>query len=308
MSSPSNFLFDLATGALVVKDLGGGGGSSDVNIIEILGSPVALGNPLFVELSDGTNALGTNANPIRTSPGSGAATQPVSGSVAVTNFPATQPVSGTVAVSNFPATQPVSGSVSVSNFPATQPISAVSLPLPANAAQETGGNLASIKADADIIAAAVGAPAATAPTKAILEGLRANVGSTLPTAVTDGQLVDAMADKLGRTVTLSNGHRSLLGTAVLSSSSNSLVSFIGSAGGSLFTDIVTFIVTNESSTPTVVSLSDGTTTYKFAIAANGGGVFTFASPLPATSAATAWQVLNSAGVALDYVALYVKNS
>jgi hypothetical protein len=293
MSSPSNFLFDLATGALVVKDLGGGGGSSDVNIIEILGSPVALGNPLFVELSDGTNALGTNANPIRTSPGSGAATQPVS---------------GTVAVSNFPATQPVSGSVSVSNFPATQPISAVSLPLPANAAQETGGNLASIKADADIIAAAVGAPAATAPTKAILEGLRANVGTTLPTAVTDGQLVDAMADKLGRTVTLSNGHRSLLGTAVLSSSSNSLVSFIGSAGGSLFTDIVTFIVTNESSTPTVVSLSDGTTTYKFAIAANGGGVFTFASPLPATSAATAWQVLNSAGVALDYVALYVKNS
>jgi hypothetical protein len=293
MSSPSNFLFDLATGALVVKDLGGGGGSSDVNIIEILGSPVALGNPLFVELSDGTNALGTNANPIRTSPGSGAATQPVS---------------GTVAVSNFPATQPVSGSVSVSNFPATQPISAVSLPLPANAAQETGGNLASIKADADIIAAAVGAPAATAPTKAILEGLRANVGTTLPTAVTDGQLVDAMADKLGRTVTLSNGHRSLLGTAVLSSSSNSLVSFIGSAGGSLFTDIVTFIVTNESSTPTVVSLSDGTTTYKFAIAANGGGVFTFASPLPATSAATAWQVLNSAGVACDYVALYVKNS
>jgi len=50
-------------------------------------------------------------------------TQPVSGTVAVSNFPATQPVSGTVAVSNFPATQPVSGSVAVSNFPATQPVS-----------------------------------------------------------------------------------------------------------------------------------------------------------------------------------------
>lgn len=40
-----------------------------------------------------------------------ATTQPVSGSVSVSNFPATQPVSGTVAVSNFPATQPVSGTV-----------------------------------------------------------------------------------------------------------------------------------------------------------------------------------------------------
>lgn len=80
------------------------------------------------------------------------ATQPVTG----TFFPATQPVSGTVAVSNFPstqaitgtffqATQPVSGSVSVSNFPgsqavtgsffqATQPVSAATLPLPTGAA------------------------------------------------------------------------------------------------------------------------------------------------------------------------------
>lgn len=75
------------------------------------------------------------------------ATQPISGSVSVSNFPSTQAISGsislssalpagtnvighvitdtgsTVSVSNFPATQPVSGSVSVSNFPATQPVS-----------------------------------------------------------------------------------------------------------------------------------------------------------------------------------------
>jgi hypothetical protein len=37
------------------------------------------------------------------------ATQPVSGTVGVNNFPATQAVSGTVAVSNFPASQPVTG-------------------------------------------------------------------------------------------------------------------------------------------------------------------------------------------------------
>lgn len=75
------------------------------------------------------------------------ATQPVSGSVSVSNsvavtgafYQTTQPVSGTLAVSNFPssqavtgtfwqATQPISGSVSVSNFPATQPVSIVSMP------------------------------------------------------------------------------------------------------------------------------------------------------------------------------------
>ncbi len=59
---------------------------------------------------------------------------------------------GSVSVSNFPATQPVSGSVSVSNFPATQPVSAATLPLPANASQETGGNLATIVTNTATIA------------------------------------------------------------------------------------------------------------------------------------------------------------
>src|SRR5215469_5932278 len=57
--------------------------------------------------------------------------------VNVTSLPA---ISGTVAVSNFPATQPVSGTF----WQATQPISAASLPLPTGAALETGGNLATL--------------------------------------------------------------------------------------------------------------------------------------------------------------------
>lgn len=51
-------------------------------------------------------------------------TQPVSGSVSVTNLPATQPVSGSVSVNNFPATQAVTGTF----FPATQPVSIASMP------------------------------------------------------------------------------------------------------------------------------------------------------------------------------------
>jgi hypothetical protein len=54
----------------------------------------------------------------------------------------TQPVSGSIAVNNFPATQAVSGTVGVNNFPATQAVSVASLPLPANSAQESNGNLA----------------------------------------------------------------------------------------------------------------------------------------------------------------------
>ena len=112
-----------------------------------LGSPFqaggSIGNTAFGisgSLPAGTNALG---------------------SVSVSNFPATQPISGSVSVSNFPATQAVTGTffqatqpVSIATMPttpvtgtffqATQPVSAVSLPLPTNAAQETGGNLATL--------------------------------------------------------------------------------------------------------------------------------------------------------------------
>jgi hypothetical protein len=65
------------------------------------------------------NTLGITATGAARVDGSGV-TQPVSGTVSVSNLPATQPVSGSVSVSNFPATQPVSGTVAVSNFPATQ--------------------------------------------------------------------------------------------------------------------------------------------------------------------------------------------
>ena len=48
--------------------------------------------------------------------------QEITGTVAVSNFPATQTVAGSVAVSNFPASQTVAGSVAVSNFPASQTV------------------------------------------------------------------------------------------------------------------------------------------------------------------------------------------
>jgi hypothetical protein len=225
---------------------GGGGGTSDVNIKDVNGAPPALTNPLPVELSDGTNALGVSGNPL------------------------------------FENLAQVAGSTVATAATGVQKVGVV-------------GNAG---------AAIDGATAASVPANALLEGARG--ATTFPTAVTDGQMVAVMADKAGRTISVANAPRDLIGTVMLNSSSNSLVSFIGLIA-STFTDIITFIATNESSTATIVSLSDGTVSYKFALAANGGIVINFPTPLPATSSATAWQVLNSAGVAVDYVAVYAKN-
>ena len=73
------------------------------------GSPNSLANAWPVEVTDGTNVLGTSTHPVRIDP-TGTTTQPISGSVSVSNFPATQPISGSVSVSNFPSPQTVAGS------------------------------------------------------------------------------------------------------------------------------------------------------------------------------------------------------
>jgi len=141
----------------------------------------------------------------------------------------------------------------------------------------------------------------------VLDGDLANVGTSLPTAVTNGQRVTPMADKFGRQVTITNGHRQMLGTASVNSSAASGATLIAAGASGVFTDIVSLVITNESSTATVVSITDGTTTYKFALAANGGIVINFPTPLPAASSATAWTCGNSATVPCDFVVVYLNN-
>jgi hypothetical protein len=89
----------------------------------------------------------------------------------------TQPVSGTVAVSNLPGTQPVSGTVAVSNFPATQPISAAALPLPTGAAT-----------DATVANTQSTAGTTTAPTKVQIVGGKTSDGTPQyqPVPLTNG--------------------------------------------------------------------------------------------------------------------------
>ena len=134
----------------------------------------------------------------------------------------------------------------------------------------------------------------------------AGVAATaLPTATTSGDLVEPMLDKFGRLVVLPQAPRDLIGTASVQNTgvSGTLIGQIGST----YTDITNLVLTNETATPTVVSISDGTTTYKFALAANGGGVFPFSPPLPAASINTNWTISNSASSTIDAVVTYVKN-
>jgi hypothetical protein len=123
---------------------GGGGGSSNINIANVAGSPPAITNPLPVELSDGTNPLGTITNPLYASfsgSAGNAAAGPTGSAVpnsadylgfnvagnlvgvsSVNALPVTGTITAVTSITNpvavtgtfFQATQPVSGTVSIS--------------------------------------------------------------------------------------------------------------------------------------------------------------------------------------------------
>jgi len=120
---------DGPTNALLVKVVNpsGGGPTANVNLDQYGGVAVGAGNALHVQpgtaavfpVSDNGGSLtvdGTVAVTQSTSP------WVVSGTVAVSNFPATQPVSGTVTALQGTSPWVVSGTVAVSNFPATQAV------------------------------------------------------------------------------------------------------------------------------------------------------------------------------------------
>jgi len=102
------------------------------------------------------------------------------------------------------------------------------------------------------------------------------------------------------------GDRALTTPFTYQSTSASPATMIASGGTSVYTDITELVLTNEGAA-TIVSISDGTLTYKFALAANGGLTKTFATPLKASATATAWTVSNSAAVNVDCVGVVINN-
>lgn len=110
-----------------------------------------------------------------------------------------------------------------------------------------------------------------------------------------------------KSVVTLNGYRDKTETFTLDSSSSSTVAFIPALSG-VYRDLLTLVITNDSTTATIVSLTDNGSAgkvYKYAIAGNGGIVIPYPTPFPQTAPGVAWNVLNSAGVSLHYVALVV---
>lgn len=98
--------------------------------------------------------------------------------------------------------------------------------------------------------------------------------------------------------------RTALGVFSVQSTSSSPSTLI--AAGTGFTDITTLILVNTG-TATIVTVTDGTTSYLFALAAGDGINLNFAATLPGATSATAWTISNSASQTVDASGVYVNN-
>ena len=146
---------------------------------------------------------------------------------------------------------------------------------------------------------ATAATAATVPADAVYDGL---LGKTaLPTAVSDGQLVGAMADKYGRQI-VRGAPRELLVTAAISTTGTS-GTLLGSQGTGVYADLYRLVIANSSAAAVLVSILDGTNTYAFEVPANGTVGFSGAAAdaIPAASTATAWTYTVASGTTTIYI-------
>lgn len=136
-----------------------------------------------------------------------------------------------------------------------------------------------------------GATAASVPANTVYQGKRA--ATALPTAVTDGQNVGAMADKFGRAVTLVNAIRDLVGTQTTTISASTSETTIVTAIASTFNDLIMLVVSNTStSTSTRIDFRDTTAgSVLFSLTSIGGQPpvgFAPSSPIPQTTVNTNW--------------------
>ena len=129
-----------------------------------------------------------------------------------------------------------------------------------------------------------------------------------PTAVTNGQAVYPMADKLGRQVMV-NGHvRDMCDSQATALTAASATTVVAAGGSNVFTDLTAMTLINSGSSLVSATLSDGTKSYVYPLAPNGGGVAkTWHTPRKATTANVAWTVTLSAVGTVSCDIDFVKN-
>ena len=140
------------------------------------------------------------------------------------------------------------------------------------------------------------------------------IGKTAnPTAVSDGQRVNALHDKLGKRVVV-EAIRDLKGQQKTTITSSTSETTIVTAVASTFLDLYGLIIANTSATACNVTIKDSTSgTTRFIIAVPAGETRGFmvgaSSAVPQATVNTNWTATCSASVAsIEITALYVKNT
>lgn len=136
--------------------------------------------------------------------------------------------------------------------------------------------------------------------------------TTNPTAVSDGDVVNALHDKLGKRIVV-EAIRELKGyqfTTITSSTTRTAIVTAGAAN--VFNDLCGLVICNSSATDTEVLIEDGTAdvmTFGVKAGATAGFSISAGSAWPQATAATAWNATCADSVASITVgALYVKNT
>lgn len=182
--------------------------------------------------------------------------------------------------------------------------------LAGNGVTGTGAQRVTIASDNSALpAAGQGATAATAPAGATQIGQRA--ATVNPTAVTDGQMVGSMADKVGRTATVPFGIRDLAGDQTTSLSNTTSETTIVTAVGSTLLDLLSLTCANTGATATPVDIRDttgGSVRYTLYVPAGETRGIVFSSPLKQAAVNTNWTAqCANATTAMKITAQYTKN-
>ena len=194
--------------------------------------------------------------------------------------------------------------VDASNFPVTVDTNAG-----AAGASTLRAVIATGGATVPISALSIGATASGVPADAEYVGLIAKTAN--PTAASDGNLVGAMADKLGRQVTVIGNVRDNKASNTITLSSTASATLV-SGIASVFNDIYGLILANQSATGVTITLlsSSGATGIPFYIPPTDTRGFMLPSSdgLKQNTTGTNWTAALSAGsITVKATALYVKN-
>jgi hypothetical protein len=129
---------------------------------------------------------------------------------------------------------------------------------------------------------------------------------TNPTAVADGDRVDAMLDDVGRFVPVDQNVRDNIADAEQSYTTTTEAAVLSAAGSGVFLDLKEILITNTSASNVTVSIRDATTgtiRRRFRCPANETRGIVFSTPLRQTTANNPWTAQLSDALSTVYVAM-----